>query len=218
MLLLVLTACRSGFIRYATGSDDLRAAYYVTVADPTYASLSQTVVLLANSDIDCNHLPTVADKADADPVTDAAFTRENARVVVLYLYQRLGSSIVDHYDLDESQSGENVTTDHGVAAAAYLGVNEAVLTDEDGIERFYLPGSNPGDCELVPHVPSPGAVDITRADDHLKGTFSLDAIDVSGRFDALECTSNPDFATAFQAISLLEDDLSSCVYDDPSTP
>jgi hypothetical protein len=216
MLLVLLCACRSGVIHFATGSDDLRAAWFAT--DPAYTqNLSQTVVLLANSSVDCDTIPSLdATKEDlAVPADAAILTRENARVVILFLFQQAGESLESTYVVEPERDGENVTTENGVASAAYLGVNEAVLIDEDGLNRFYLPGSNPGDCELVDHVPSPGEVVIAHAGTHLKGTFSLDAIDVSGHFDAKECSTNPDFVTTLQSVAVLRQNLSMCV-DDPT--
>jgi hypothetical protein len=133
--------------------------------------------------------------------------------VVLFLFQRKSADLVGSYVLEPDHTGENVTTANGVATATYLGVNEAVLSDDNGLERFYLPGSNPGDCELVIDVPAPGDVRITSAATHLRGDFALDAVDVSGRFDAKEC-DNRDFTLTLEAVALLRDNLSMCV-DEP---
>jgi hypothetical protein len=224
-MLVLLLACRSGVIHYPTGTDDLRAAWFQTVpytrlvdqnGEPT---LTQTVVMLANTQVDCADIPTMDKKALDSPETVAVFTRENARVVILFLYQDKHRDLVSPYVLDDDLPGENVTTENGVASAAYLGVNEAELVDEDGLVRFYLPGSNPGDCMLVQDVPSPGEVVITDASPNLKGTFALDAIDVSGRFEAKECTDNPEFLTTLQSVVLLPpNDFSMCVQGDEDTP
>src|SRR4030095_12782774 len=163
-MLVLLLACRSGVIHYPTGTDDLRAAWFQTApytgrldqnGEPT---LTQTVVMLANTQVDCEDIPTMDQKALDSPETVAVFTRENARVVILFLYQDKHRDLVSTYVLDDDLTGEHVTTEHGIASAAYLGVNEAELVDEDGLVRFYLPGSNPGDCMLVQDVPSPGEV------------------------------------------------------------
>ena len=220
-MFVLLLACRSGVIHYPTGTDDLRAAWYQTApytgrfdehGDPT---LTQTIVMLANTSVDCEDIPadiSNGKKALDDPETVAVFTRENARVVILFLFQDKHRDLVSSYVIDEEQPGENVTTQNGVAGAAYLGVNESELVDEDGLVRFYLPGSNPGDCMLVQDVPSPGEVVINDASPNLKGTFALDSIDVSGRFDAKECTDNPEFMTTLQALVLLPpDNFSMCV-------
>ena len=237
-MLVLLLACRSGVIHYPTGSDDLRAAWYQTApyaghldaamhqtrvdaeGNPT---LTQTVVMLANTSIDCKDIPSLAEAQGKtgldDPNSIAIFTRENARVVILFLFQDKNSDLVSTYDVDGDPNGENVTTQNGVASASYLGVNEAELTDEDGLVRFYLPGSNPGDCMLVDDVPPPGEVVITDASPNLKGTFALDSIDVSGRFEAKECTDNPDFMTTLQAVSWVPfDKLSMCLQPGDDTP
>ena len=219
-MLVLLLACRSGVIHYPTGSDDLRAAWFQTAP---YANrenakgettLTQTVVLLANTQVDCEDIPTldVGKKALDSPEAVAIFTRENARVVILFLFQDENQDLVSSYLVDEEPAGENVTTVNGVASAAYLGVNEAELIDEDGLVRFYLPGSNPGDCVLVDQVPPPGEIVITHAATTLRGTFALDSIDVSGRFDAKECTDNPEFMTTLQSVVLLPpDNFSMCI-------
>ena len=225
-MLVLLLACRSGVIHYPTGTDDLRAAWFQTApylgrvdehGDPT---LTQTIVMLANTSIDCADIPLNLDKKSLDsPETVAVFTRENARVVILFLFQDKHRDLVSSYVIDEEPPGENVTTQNGVAAAAYLGVNESELVDEDGLVRFYLPGSNPGDCMLVQDVPSPGEIVITDASPNLKGTFALDSIDVSGRFDAKECTDNPEFMTALEAVVVIPSDtFSQCVVDADDTP
>jgi hypothetical protein len=177
-------------------------------------------VFLANTQIDCEDIstPDFDTKTLESPETVAVFTRENARVVILSLYQDKRRDLVSSYVVDPEPLAENVTTENGVASAAYLGVNEAELVDEDGLVRVYLPGSNPGDCVLVDDVPPPGEIVITDASRNLKGTFSLDAIDVSGRFDAKECTDNPEFMTALQAVILLAEDYSMCVDGTDDTP
>ena len=227
-MFVLLLACRSGVIHYPTGTDDLRAAWFQTAPYPLRVdeegepTLTQTIVMLANTSVDCEDIPTLdVDKKGAldNPETVAVFTRENARVVILFLFQDKHRDLVSTYVVDEELPGENVTTQNGVAAAAYLGVNEAELIDEDGLVRFYLPGSNPGDCVLVDDVPPPGEIVITDASRNLKGTFALDAIDVSGRFDAKECTDNPEFMTTLQSVVLLPpDNFSMCVDGGEDTP
>jgi hypothetical protein len=227
-MLFLFLACRSGVIHYPTGSDDLRAAWYQTAPYPLRVdaagepTLTQTIVMLANTQVYCADIPTpaeVGDKTFDSPEALAVLTRENARVVILYLFQDKSRDLVSTYVVDEDQPGENVTTQNGVASAAYLGVNEAELVDEDGLVRFYLPGSNPGDCMLIDDVPPPGEVVITDASPHLKGTFSLDAIDVSGRFEAKECTDNPDFMTTLESVSLINsDEFSMCIQGGDDTP
>ena len=226
-MLVLLLACRSGVIHYPTGTDDLRAAWFQTApytgrvdqdGEPT---LTQTIVMLANTKVYCADIPPLGgdEKALDSPETVAVFTRENARVVILFLFQDKHRDLVSTYVLDEEPPGENVTTENGIASAAYLGVNEAELVDEDGLVRFYLPGSNPGDCMLVQDVPSPGEVVINDASPNLKGTFALDAIDVSGRFDAKECKDNPQFMTTMQSVVLLPpDNFSMCVQGGDDTP
>ena len=222
-MLVLLLACRSGVIHYPTGTDDLRAAWFQTAPYTGRANakgettLTQTIVLLANTQVECEDIPTldIGKEALDSPETVAIFTRENARVVILFLFQNKDLDLVSTYVVDPEPSGKNVTTVNGVAGAAYLGVNEAELIDEDGLVRFYLPGSNPGDCELVDHVPPPGEIVITHATGNLKGTFALDSIDVSGRFDAKECTDNPDFMTTLQSIVLLPPDTFSMCVDEP---
>jgi hypothetical protein len=226
-MLVLLLACRSGVIHYPSGSDDLRAAWFQTGPyegrrnSEEDTTLTQTVMLLANTQIDCADIPTLdTDKKKVldSPESIAIFTRENARVVILFLFQQAGSSLASTYIVDPEPSGENVTTQNGVASAAYLGVNEAELIDEDGLMRFYLPGSNPGDCELVDDVPPPGEIVITDSGPNLRGTFALDSIDVSGRFDAKECTDNPEFMTTLQSVVLLPpDNFSMCVDDADET-
>ncbi len=228
-MLVLLLACRSGVIHYPTGTDDLRAAWFQTAPYPGRdnakgeTTLTQTIVMLANTSVDCEDIPPLdavqGKTALDDPETVAVFTRENARVVILFLFQDKHRDLVSTYVIDEEPPGENVTTENGVASAAYLGVNEAELIDEDGLVRFYLPGSNPGDCMLVDDVPPPGEIVITDAGRNLKGTFALDSIDVSGRFDAKECTDNPDFMNTLQSVVLLPpDNFSMCVEGGEDTP
>ena len=221
-MLVLLVACRSGVIHYPTGTDDLRAAWVQTapytgrVDESGEPTLTETIVMLANTQVDCQDIPNMADKTAFDsPETVAVFTRENARVVILFLFQDRHRDLVSTYVLDDDPPGENVTTENGVASAAYLGVNESELVDEDGLVRFYLPGSNPGDCLLVQDVPSPGEVVINDASPNLKGTFALDTVDVSGRFEAKECKDNPEFMTTLQAVVVLTPDpFSMCVQGD----
>ena len=228
-MLVLLLACRSGVIHYPTGTDDLRAAWFQTApytgrgdeaGEPT---LTQTIVMLANTSVECEDIPSLdvanGKKALDSPETVAVFTRENARVVILFLFQSKQRDLASSYVIDDEPLGENVTTQNGVASAAYLGVNEAELIDEDGLVRFYLPGSNPGDCMLVDDVPPPGEITITAADRNLKGTFALDSIDVSGRFDAKECTDNPEFMATLQSVVLFPpDNFSMCVDGGEETP
>src|SRR4029453_5975993 len=140
-MLVLLLACRSGVIHYPTGTDDLRAAWFQTApytgrvgpnGEPT---LTQNVGMPANTQVDCEDIPTMDQKALDSPETVAVFTRENARVVILFLYQDKHRDLVSSYVIDEGQPGENVTTQNGVADAAYLGVNESELVDEDGLVR-----------------------------------------------------------------------------------
>jgi hypothetical protein len=226
-MLVLLLACRSGVIHYPTGTDDLRAAWFQTAPYPGRGdeegqpTLTQTIVMLANTAVECEDIPTldVGEKALDSPEAVAVFTRENARVVILFLFQSTQRDLASSYVIDDDPAGENVTTENGVAAAAYLGVNEAELIDEDGLVRFYLPGSNPGDCMLVDDVPPPGEVVINDASRNLKGTFALDSIDVSGRFDAKECKDNPQFMTTLQSVVLLPpDNFSMCVDGNDDTP
>jgi hypothetical protein len=178
-------------------------------------TLTQTIVMLANTQVDCEDIPTLPEedtKTLNSPETVAVFTRENARVVILFLFQDKHEDLVSTYVVDGEPAGDNVTTQNGVASAAYLGVNEAELVDEDGLVRFYLPGSNPGDCVLVDDVPPPGEVVVTDAGRNLKGTFALDSIDVSGRFEAKECEDNPEFMITLSSIVLLPyDTFSTCL-------
>lgn len=216
-MFLWLAACASGTINYPTGSDRIRTAYFATEDDPAWDNVRQAVVLLANSDVSCNSIPSFDESAmELDEIAEvAAFTREDARVVVLYLYQRRDAEWTSQYDLLTDHSGEFVTTSKGVAGAAYLGVEEAALLDDDGLQRFYQPGSNPGDCMLLPNVGEPGSVEITRdGNDKIGGSFSLEGIDVSGHFTAERCSQNPTFVETFQSIALFGDRLSMCVVED----
>src|SRR5436190_17435872 len=117
-MLVLLLACRSGVIHYPTGTDDLRAAWFQTAPymgrldEQGQPTLTQTIVMLANTAVDCEDIPTldVGKQALDDPETVAVFTRENARVVILFLFQDKHRDLASTYVIDEDPPGKNVTT------------------------------------------------------------------------------------------------------------
>jgi hypothetical protein len=195
----LLWGCANGVIHTPQGSSPIRAAYY-SFSDPeAYPYLTEATILLANSDLDCE-LPAFGDHPETveEAQTLGALTREGARVVVLRLFQLDDEGWTSRYDLQTAADGEGVTTNTGVASAAYLAMNEAAVV-ADGLIRTYDPGPGPDDCSLLVDASDDGFVEV-KGDTHgLRGSFSLDDIDVSGRFRADECRE--DLALAVAAIS-----------------
>jgi hypothetical protein len=191
---VLLGACAPyGRIFTASGNDRLRTAWY---AEMPLAGKSSLVVLLANSRLDC----TMPDATSPTAVKSAqeeiylAMNREGARVVGLQLLSVDPSDWSGRYTVVADFAKAVLSSDTPrLAQAMYIGVDEAEVENLDGIYRsYYAP-----DPVYVFGVPAPGDVNVKASNDTVSGDFSLDAIDVSGTFEAESCSSESSILETF---------------------
>ncbi|MCB9762210.1 MAG: hypothetical protein H6739_20590 [Alphaproteobacteria bacterium] len=186
VLLLALAGCAPGSINYPQGSSPLYTAYFQEL--PSDGDATETLVLLLNSTLDCDLTPE-----DADPVTREqamaelyiALTREDARVVFLSLKRYVSATDpVGWYPIHDEPSVDYLLDGASpfAARAAYVGINEARVVEDDGLYRAYEPVDVEGGW-----MDEPSEVRITRSGDTLVGSFEFAEVDVSGRFRASPC-------------------------------
>ncbi|MCB9795180.1 MAG: hypothetical protein H6741_20955 [Alphaproteobacteria bacterium] len=187
MLLLLLTACTPGRIDSSLGPDELRSAYY-TVIEGEDADVMN--LLLLNSELPCDITPALEDPALRDEALTqlyVAFTREGARVVYVELHRWFNAeSWQGYYPLYDADDVDHLLTATAPFAARglYMGVNEAAVTEEDGLYREYTPT----EVEFG-WADEPSELRVSRDGDTIAGQFGFNHLDVSGRFRAEPCES-----------------------------
>jgi hypothetical protein len=201
LLLAPLTACAPhGLLRTERGSDRIRTALHFETQG--YGSPA-TAVVLSNSHFPCS-LPTVPDPdaiLEAEQQYHLAWNREGTMVVSFLLYswderERSGSypvsEVASAYGLDELEPR--------AAMASFRAVWEAEVSEEDGLYREYQPVIE----EWTMPVEGPGEIEVEVLEDVLEGSFSLDTLDVSGRFTATACDDGSDllsYLTAYGGVT-----------------
>lgn len=189
---VLLLGCQVGTMRTTYGTTPMVTALHMVLPDT--GDQDVTRVLLSNSALPCDAQVPSAEPTDtgfgADDRQNAytdlviALSRENSRIVMLDLHRFELDSWAAFYPLSAASptglSGRNPTQ----AQASYYGVNEAVMGSDQGLEQTYTPT----DVEVASNVDAPGWVEISRdADGKLSGAFSLDPVEVSGRFRSEPC-------------------------------
>lgn len=186
LLAPLLAGCApQGWLRTQHGSDRIRTAFHLTTA--LYGAPAR-VVILSNSHFPCA-LPS---QPDPDAITAAerdyylAWNREGSVVLAFVLFSWDTSSWAGSYPVDEAASPYGLDEiEPRAAMAGYRAVWEAEVSEEDGLYREYQPVVEE---EIIP-VEAPGTIDVEESDDVLSGSFSLDSLDVSGRFTTQRCAS-----------------------------
>lgn len=185
LIVAALIACTPGTVSTTAGSDRLRTALYHVERDPDG---DQLTLMLFNSYVPCQLEPRDGDAQAIDAAREAldiALLREGSRVVFAEVLRLPGEKTwtgpVPIYD-DENLGRFLDGVDPMAARALYGGVNEATLLDDDGLEQTY----NPTDVDLAWITP-PSWLELRETRDGLSGRFSLENVDVAGRFRAQPC-------------------------------
>jgi hypothetical protein len=194
----LLAACSpQGWIRTERGSDRIRTAYHF---DTTLQGIPTHALVLANSHFPCS-LPT---EPDPDAITSAeqqyamAWGREGAMLVAFALFEYDGEPSSGRFPVDEAASPYGLDeVEPRAALAAFHAVWEAEVVTEDGLYREYQPVIE----EDHTPVDGPGSVELELGEEgRWSGRFALDAIDVSGRFEAEACAG--DGAALFETLGI----------------
>ena len=184
LLTVPLVACSpKGWLRTPHGAERIRTAYSIAT---TTGPWTYQVVVLANSHFACG-LPT---EPDPDAITEAeqdyymAWNREGALLAGFALFAWDGKSWTGTYPVSETADPTVLDdVEPHVTMAAFHAVWEAAVSEEDGLYREYEPVVE----DSVMPVEGPGTVEIEEDGDALVGRFSLDTLDVSGRFRTEPC-------------------------------
>jgi hypothetical protein len=188
-LTLLLVGCApQGWIRTDRSTDRIRTAFHIPTS--LYGADAR-VLVLSNSDFPCA-IPT---QPDPDAITAAeqayamAWNREGTLIVAFVLFAWEQDAWEGSYPVDEAASPYSLDeVEPRVALGAFRAVWEAEVSEEDGLYRDYQPVVE----EWTMPVERPGSVDLVVTEDGYRGSFSLDSLDVSGRFETREC---PDSST-----------------------
>lgn len=189
---VLLLGCQVGTMRTTYGTTPMVTAMHMVLPDT--GDQDVTRILLSNSALPCDaQVPTFEpgdtglqedERQDAYTELVIALSRENSRIVMLDLHAFELESRQAFYPLSAASptglTGRNPTQ----AQASYYGVNEAEMLSDQGLEQTYTPT----DVDVASNIDGPGWVEITRdADGKLAGAFSLDPVEVSGRFRSTPC-------------------------------
>ncbi len=186
--LALCTACSSaGRLHTPRGSDRVRDAWHIPTS---YLGQGVLALVIANSRFPCG-LPS---EADPEAITGAdmdyyvAWNREGALVVGLLLYRwGTGDDWSGSYPLQDTVTPEALdAVEPRAAMAAFHAIWEAEVSEEDGIYRQY---EAVDEQDLMP-VPSPGSVELQVQGETMRGSFTLDSIDVSGTFTSQRCSAS----------------------------
>jgi hypothetical protein len=196
--------CAPGRIEWATGSDDLRTALYIVERDATTGASPRIRLLLSNGEFGCS-LPSFTDdsgfsteESDQEQALAllqlvTAMCREDARHVVLDLYHLRWEDAPGVYPGDSVADATSLGSPNRWSRAAYLGVEEARVADEDGLSRAY----EIVEVDARPLLGDGGEASISRLEEgHAVGHFSFPEANISGDFRATECASDTSEATA----------------------
>jgi hypothetical protein len=183
---VTLAACSpQGWLRSERGAERIRTAFHLNTS---YYGERAKAVVLSNSHFPCS-LP---DTQDPDAITQAeaeylmAYSREGSMLVAFVLFSHEDGSWSGRYPVDEAASPFGLDeVEPRAAMAAFRAVWEAEVSEEDGLYREYEP------VVEEQHIPveGPGEISVQESGDgeRFEGSFTLDSIDVSGRFETREC-------------------------------
>lgn len=218
-LAILLAGCSpDGWLRSSHGAERIRTAFHFPT---TFAGVHAQAMVLSNSHFPCS-LP---DTPDPDAITQAqmdwanAWNREGSMLVAFVLYRWEEASWEGNFPVDEAASPFGLDeVEPRVAMAAYRAVWEAEVSEEDGLYREYEPVVEE---QFVP-VEGPGTIELEVRDGGtgFAGTFSLDAIDVSGRFHSSWCADGGDLIDYLDLFDVGEPDPrdTGFVYDEEVAP
>ncbi len=200
VVFLALTGCAPwGWIHSPEGSTRLRAALHAWSSD---AGRPVLAILLANSQMECTD-PDYGDPQEQEQALleqTYAMTREGARIVGLELFNLDTTSWIGSFplqaEIDTDQPDEDTPR---LARALYLAVYESEAMESHGLYRYY----SSSDMDLIYWVDEPGTVDLEQIASGIRGSFSLQALDVSGTFKTQSCAADTDI---FQQMGLLPGD------------
>lgn len=185
LLFLILYACAPyGRINTPMGSERLRSAWYMEIN-------GGLGILLSSSEVSCS-LPTSENPEEISKALQdfyLAINREGSQLMAFILYNYNPRSWEGYYPISDAPDIDALDeVDPRVAQATYRSVDEARLEYQAGLYREY----EPTDYTYVAKVEGPGHVTVEKYETNqtLEGWFSLDALDVSGTFDAQPCESD----------------------------
>ena len=179
---LFALSCSPGSIEWSNGSDILRTALY-TIDDE--GSGSHMTILLSNGIFECAppDFATAADQSEALLQLVTAACRENARHAILHLYLHDTAEWEGEF---QSTPTEGVVTELAprLSMGLYVGINEAVVEEEDGLSFTFTPT----DVDMIA-LGEQSYVQLDSAKVHVAGSFSHAEAHVSGNFRAQSCGS-----------------------------
>ena len=207
--LVLLTGCGAGNIAWESGDDKLHTALYIWEDHgPTQAM----TLFLSNGRFECELPdglaqlflldsgisytdPDEAERAVLDFAT--ALYREDARHVVLTLYKQTDGDWTGRYPgNDDAQDALISDEQPQLASGQYLGVDDAIIDQEDGVVRTYLPSAYSWDPELG----DGGFVQVDTAGTQINGSFGFPDAHLSGQFTAEGCGTTTELFDAIEAI------------------
>ena len=210
-LLVLLLGCGPGVLATPDGREPLRGALWFRDRGVASAAVvpHRHLVLLTNSPLNCwpELLEDDPDTAEDEAASAllywqgeiaAAFTREDARAVVLALYSR-SSRLDGEYALTEDGLRDPTTAlsaDERAGFGAWLHVIEASVDELDGLFYAYTP------VEVAYNraVQAPASADVRRDDDRITGEFAFTNDHWSGRFEAGSCDNDDLFNQVLQLV------------------
>jgi hypothetical protein len=186
---VLLAGCSpQGWIRTDRSTDRIRTAFHIPTS---LYGVDAKAVILSNSAFPCA-LPTQPDPAAITAAEQAyamAWNREGTVIVAFVLFAWDDSAWVGGYPVDEAASPYSLDeVEPRVALAGFRAVWEAEVSEEDGLYREY----QPIDEVWTMPVEQPGNIELVATEAGYEGSFSLDRLDVSGRFETTAC---PDSST-----------------------
>lgn len=210
-MLLVLLACTGNF-HSDTGQDAVRTALFFdvnTLEGVTNPAVPrELLLLLLNSTVPCR-APEVENDPDTDIDEAAAavqywqaqvytsFSREGALAVAmgLYTYEPDWDGAYTFHTEAFTGARDLLQGETRVGFGAWYRVDEAVLTDADGVYYTY----SPTQVSFQAAVDEPAWLNVATADtEHLSGSFSFTPTELSGNFRAAAC-DNRDLLDALLA-------------------
>lgn len=197
MTMIVLCAgCAPGVLHWPGGSEPIRSVLFYSETlgstDGRQGIAHRAMIALSTSTIQCDPISPGDDWkiAEADFVT--ALGREGAKHILLELYKTENSAWEGQYNGTDEPDFSTLVTDtetQRIASGDYLSIDEAKVTDEDGLIRLYQPTAI-----TVNQMDASSWVDIDYwldgLDGDLTGSFSFGNSHISGTIRrASLCTS-----------------------------